>query len=59
MYSEFAFTLGIAFQLKDDLLDYHGNELKTGKSIGKDFLEGKITLPLIRAFNLAKKKILK
>ena len=57
--SEFAFTLGIAFQLKDDLLDYHGNELKTGKSIGKDFLEGKITLPLIRAFNLAKKEDLK
>jgi len=57
--SEFAFTLGIAFQLRDDLLDYHGNELKTGKSIGKDFLEGKITLPLIRAFNLAKKEDLK
>ena len=50
---EFAFALGIVFQLRDDLLDYSGNELKTGKRIGKDFLEGKITLPLIQAFNLA------
>ena len=50
---EFAYALGIVFQLRDDLLDYSGNELKTGKRIGKDFLEGKITLPLIQAFNLA------
>ena len=50
---QFAYALGIVFQLKDDLLDYSGNELKTGKRIGKDFLEGKITLPLIQAFNLA------
>ena len=50
---DFAYALGIVFQLRDDLLDYSGNELKTGKRIGKDFLEGKITLPLIQAFNLA------
>ena len=50
---QFAYALVIVFQLRDDLLDYSGNELKTGKRIGKDFLEGKITLPLIQAFNLA------
>lgn len=50
---EFAYALGIVFQLTDDLLDYYGDELKTGKKIGKDFLEGKITLPLIKAYDLA------
>ena len=50
----FAYELGIVFQLRDDLLDYSGNESITGKRIGKDFLEGKITLPLIKAFELAK-----
>lgn len=50
---EFAYALGIVFQLTDDLLDYYGDELRTGKKIGKDFLEGKITLPLIKAYDLA------
>jgi len=50
---EFAYALGIVFQLTDDLLDYYGDELRTGKKIGKDFLEGKITLPLIKAYELA------
>jgi len=50
---EFAYALGIVFQLTDDLLDYYGDELRTGKKMGKDFLEGKITLPLIKAYDLA------
>ena len=50
---DFAYSLGIAFQIQDDLLDYFGNEKVTGKKIGKDFLEGKITLPLLRAIKLA------
>ena len=43
-------NLGIAFQLIDDALDYSGNAGSLGKSIGGDFREGKITLPLILAF---------
>ena len=39
--------LGIAFQLIDDCLDYVGNDDETGKIIGTDFSEGKVTLPII------------
>ncbi len=40
-------SLGVAFQLVDDALDYAGDSGKLGKSIGDDFREGKITLPII------------
>lgn len=40
-------ALGLAFQVVDDLLDYLGDPQKTGKAIGNDFVEGKLTLPLI------------
>ncbi|MBM3644365.1 MAG: polyprenyl synthetase family protein [Alphaproteobacteria bacterium] len=43
-------SLGIAFQLVDDALDYSGREARLGKTVGDDFREGKITLPLILAF---------
>jgi octaprenyl-diphosphate synthase len=46
----FGMNLGIAFQLVDDALDYAGREAALGKSIGDDFREGKITLPVILAF---------
>ncbi len=41
-------ALGIAFQIADDLLDYWGGE-QTGKNVGDDFRERKLTLPVIRA----------
>ena len=42
--------LGLAFQLVDDALDYGGLESALGKSVGDDFREGKVTLPIIRAY---------
>ena len=42
--------LGIAFQLIDDALDYSAREALLGKSVGDDFREGKITLPVLLAF---------
>jgi octaprenyl-diphosphate synthase len=41
--------LGIAFQIADDVLDYDAEEAKTGKSLGDDFKEGKMTLPVLKA----------
>ena len=40
-------NLGIAFQLVDDALDYSGKQALMGKSVGDDFREGKITLPVV------------
>ncbi len=43
-------NLGLAFQIADDALDYYAKEKLFGKEIGKDFFEGKATLPLISVF---------
>ncbi|MCP4575642.1 MAG: polyprenyl synthetase family protein [Deltaproteobacteria bacterium] len=45
--ARFGRSVGIAFQMVDDLLDYTSSEEVFGKPVGKDLLEGKITLPLI------------
>jgi octaprenyl-diphosphate synthase len=46
----FGRDLGIAFQLVDDMLDFSARETELGKSIGDDFREGKVTLPILLAF---------
>lgn len=46
----YGMNLGIAFQLIDDVLDYSAKQATLGKSIGDDFKEGKISLPVILAF---------
>jgi len=43
-------NLGLAFQIVDDALDYYSKDVLFGKKIGKDFYEGKTTLPLIIIF---------
>ena len=45
--AEYALALGNAFQIADDMLDYAGDAAETGKSLGADLREGKVTLPLI------------
>ena len=45
--SDYGMHLGTAFQLIDDVLDYSGAEVETGKHLGDDLAEGKPTLPLI------------
>jgi len=46
-------NLGLAFQIADDALDYFSTKTIFGKEIGKDFFEGKTTLPLIIIFQKA------
>lgn len=54
---EFGINIGLAFQLKDDLLDVYGNEATFGKKIGGDILCNKKTYLLIHAIKLAKDQI--
>jgi octaprenyl-diphosphate synthase len=46
----FGHDLGVAFQLIDDSLDYSGRQAQMGKSVGDDFREAKVTLPVVVAF---------
>ncbi len=49
-------AVGMAFQIRDDLLDFLGKPNILGKPIGNDLQEGKITLPLLYALNAAPRK---
>jgi octaprenyl-diphosphate synthase len=53
---DFGEHLGLSFQIRDDLLDLLGVEKNTGKPIGNDIRENKITLPLLYALKQAEKK---
>ncbi len=58
---EFAIPLGIAYQIQDDIIGVFGDEKKTGKPVGADIREGKKTLLIAKALELAddkRKKIL-
>jgi octaprenyl-diphosphate synthase len=46
----YGMNLGIAFQLIDDVLDYSASQAKLGKTVGDDFREGKISLPVVLAW---------
>src|SRR5271163_5138316 len=50
---EFAWNLGMAFQLVDDILDFTSTEKILGKPAGNDLREGKVTLPMIYALESA------
>ncbi len=47
----FGLNLGIAFQLVDDVLDFSAKQATLGKTIGDDFRDGKVTLPVVLAFH--------
>ena len=56
VFEDFSSKLGLAFQIKDDLLDVEGNILDVGKKTGKDHKQGKETLVSLLGIENAKKK---
>src|SRR3954449_328892 len=50
---DYAWNLGMAFQLVDDVLDFTAREKTLGKPVGGDLREGKVTLPLVYALEFA------
>ena len=56
IFNDFGFNFGMAFQLSDDVLDYFGDSSQMGKSVGKDFFEGKVTYPVIHCFKKSDRK---
>ena len=48
--AEYGANLGMAFQLVDDALDYAADQAQLGKTVGDDFREGKVTLPVLAAY---------
>lgn len=54
--AEYGYRLGMAFQIADDLLDYTGDPLVTGKPAGSDLRDSRATLPLLFALSAASAK---
>lgn len=52
--SSYGNSLGLAFQIVDDLLDFFGDEKVTGKNLGSDLKSGVITLPVIRTLKVSR-----
>ena len=46
---EYGESLGVAFQIFDDILDFSGDEARTGKRVGTDLRDGTVTLPIVLA----------
>ncbi len=51
--ADYGMNLGIAFQLIDDVLDYSAPQARLGKTVGDDFREGKMSLPVVLAYGRA------
>mgnify|MGYP001197993960 CR=1 FL=1 len=49
LFRDYGKNFGIAYQLRNDYLDYFGDQDKTGKNLAEDLIEGKSTLPLIHS----------
>jgi octaprenyl-diphosphate synthase len=50
---DYGLSLGIAFQIQDDILDLLGDESQVGKTLGSDIIKGKMTLPMIHFLRTA------
>lgn len=57
LFGRFGFHLGMAFQIKDDLLDIEGDEALLGKPIGSDAESGKNTYPVLAGLDKAKESL--
>ena len=58
LLKEFGISIGLGFQLKDDLLDVYGDQAKFGKQVGGDIISNKKTYLLTKALDLAEGEIL-
>ncbi|GAX90918.1 polyprenyl synthetase family protein [Effusibacillus lacus] len=57
LLTKYAESLGLAFQIKDDILDVTGDQEKTGKTVGADAALGKMTFPAVYGLEESKKQL--